>query len=110
MSHPESALLNDKGAPIADSSTERDVDSLSNGSRAHQRSNDTHLLEKAATLRRAAGLECNPADELEKLLKKHSGTRQLVLLQDFPDPDALSSAWAYRLIASAYNIQCDIYY
>ncbi|MEL6604668.1 MAG: bifunctional oligoribonuclease/PAP phosphatase NrnA [Cyanobacteria bacterium J06614_10] len=68
------------------------------------------LAEKAETLRRAAGFECNPAEALEKLLKKHSGTQQIVLLQDFPDPDALSSAWAYRLIASAYNIQCDIYY
>ncbi|MEL6471193.1 MAG: bifunctional oligoribonuclease/PAP phosphatase NrnA [Cyanobacteria bacterium J06623_4] len=68
------------------------------------------LAEKAETLRRAVGFECNPAEALEKLLKKHSGTQQIVLLQDFPDPDALSSAWAYRLIASAYNIQCDIYY
>ena len=68
------------------------------------------LVDLTATLRRAAGLESNPAEALEKLLKKHSGTQQLVLLQDFPDPDALSSAWAYRLIASAYNIQCDIFY
>ena len=68
------------------------------------------LVDSTATLRRAAGFESNPADALEKLLKKHSGTQQLVLLQDFPDPDALSSAWAYRLIASAYNIQCDIFY
>ncbi|MFK8184594.1 MAG: bifunctional oligoribonuclease/PAP phosphatase NrnA [Phormidesmis sp.] len=67
------------------------------------------LEEQAASLRRSAGIEPNHT-ALEKLLKKHSGTHQLVLLQDFPDPDALSSAWAYRLIASAYNIQCDIYY
>jgi len=68
------------------------------------------LADQAATLRRAAGFESNPAEALEKLLKKHSGTQQLVLLQDFPDPDALSAAWAYRLIAGAYNIQCDIFY
>ncbi len=67
------------------------------------------LSKQAEALRRSAGLESRTA-ALEKLLKKHSGTRQLVLLQDFPDPDALSSAWAYRLIASDYNIQCDIYY
>lgn len=70
---------------------------------------ETMLGEQAASLRRSAGIEPNHT-ALEKLLKKHSGTHQLVLLQDFPDPDALSSAWAYRLIASAYNIQCDIYY
>ncbi|MGB3670053.1 MAG: bifunctional oligoribonuclease/PAP phosphatase NrnA [Phormidesmis sp.] len=68
------------------------------------------LADQTATLRRAAGFENNPTEDLEKLLKKHSGTRQLVLLQDFPDPDALSSAWAYSLIASAYSIQTDIYY
>jgi nanoRNase/pAp phosphatase (c-di-AMP/oligoRNAs hydrolase) len=31
-------------------------------------------------------------------------------MQDFPDPDALSSAWAYQLIAQQYEIQCDIVY
>ncbi|KPQ35313.1 MAG: phosphoesterase RecJ domain-containing protein [Phormidesmis priestleyi Ana] len=71
--------------------------------------NETQLSEQAAALRRTAGLESRSV-ALEKLLKKHSGTKQIVLLQDFPDPDALSSAWAYRLMASAYNIQCDIYY
>ncbi|MBE9061841.1 bifunctional oligoribonuclease/PAP phosphatase NrnA [cf. Phormidesmis sp. LEGE 11477] len=70
----------------------------------------TVTADQTDQLRRAAGFESNRAEALEKLLKKHSGTHQLVLLQDFPDPDALSSAWAYRLMANAYNIQCDIYY
>lgn len=70
---------------------------------------EADLSKQAETLRRAAGFSSLP-EALEKLLKKHSGTRQLVLLQDFPDPDALSSAWAYSLMASAYNIRCDIYY
>jgi nanoRNase/pAp phosphatase (c-di-AMP/oligoRNAs hydrolase) len=43
-------------------------------------------------------------------LKRHKGERQLVIIQDFPDPDALSSAWAYQLIAQQYEIQCDIVY
>ena len=47
---------------------------------------------------------------LEKLLLERSGDRHLVLIQDFPDPDALSSAWAYQLICKNYNIDCDIYY
>ncbi len=70
----------------------------------------TSSSDHTAALKRAVGLEPSPSQALEKLLKKHSGTRQLILLQDFPDPDALSSAWAYRLIASSYSIQCDIYY
>lgn len=48
--------------------------------------------------------------ELRQLLKKHRGDRHLVVLQDFPDPDALSSAWAYKLIAQETNIRCDIVY
>lgn len=102
MSLPESALLNDQEQPNGLSKPMKETVLSPNGTNG--------LAEKAETLRRAAGFECNPAEALEKLLKKHSGTQQIVLLQDFPDPDALSSAWAYRLIASAYNIQCDIYY
>lgn len=53
----------------------------------------------------------NPKVEaLKQMLERHRGRRQLVILQDFPDPDALSSAWAYKLIAQPYNIQCDIVY
>lgn len=48
--------------------------------------------------------------KLDKLLSERSGDRHLALIQDFPDPDALSSAWAYRLICKNYNIDCDIYY
>ncbi|MEB3358181.1 MAG: bifunctional oligoribonuclease/PAP phosphatase NrnA [Synechococcales bacterium] len=48
--------------------------------------------------------------ELGQLLKRHEGDRQLIILQDFPDPDALSSAWAYMLIAQEYDIRCDMVY
>lgn len=50
------------------------------------------------------------AKGLEHTLEHHAGERHLVLLQDFPDPDALSCAWAYRLIAQQYDIQSDIVY
>lgn len=48
--------------------------------------------------------------ELRQTLENHRSERQLVVIQDFPDPDALSSAWAYQLIAQQFNIQCDIVY
>jgi len=48
--------------------------------------------------------------EFRQTLERHRSQRQLVVIQDFPDPDALSSAWAYQLIAQQYNIQCDIVY
>jgi nanoRNase/pAp phosphatase (c-di-AMP/oligoRNAs hydrolase) len=49
-------------------------------------------------------------DELRQMFDRHCGNRQLILLQDFPDPDALSSAWTYKLIAQQYDINCDIIY
>ncbi|MEG4495223.1 bifunctional oligoribonuclease/PAP phosphatase NrnA [Microcoleus sp. D3_18_C4] len=49
-------------------------------------------------------------DQLRQMFDRHKGTRQLILLQDFPDPDALSSAWTYKLIAEQYDIQCEIIY
>jgi nanoRNase/pAp phosphatase (c-di-AMP/oligoRNAs hydrolase) len=49
-------------------------------------------------------------EKLKATLERHRGERQLVVLQDFPDPDALSSAWAYDLIAQQYDIQCEIVY
>ncbi|MBE9180563.1 bifunctional oligoribonuclease/PAP phosphatase NrnA [Oculatella sp. LEGE 06141] len=50
------------------------------------------------------------AEALREVLEKHRGERQLVILQDFPDPDALSSAWTYKLIAEKFDIRCDIVY
>lgn len=57
-----------------------------------------------------APIAFDSAQSLKQLLIEHAGSRQLVLLQDFPDPDALSSAWAYKLIAATHNIECDIFY
>ncbi|MEN9215180.1 MAG: bifunctional oligoribonuclease/PAP phosphatase NrnA [Gloeomargarita sp. DG02_1_bins_92] len=49
-------------------------------------------------------------DELHRLLTRHAGERHLVILQDFPDPDALACGWAYLLIAQQYDIRCDLVY
>ena len=51
-----------------------------------------------------------PVKELRQMFDRHRGQRQLILLQDFPDPDALSSAWTYKLIAEKYDIHCEIVY
>ncbi|MGB3532387.1 MAG: bifunctional oligoribonuclease/PAP phosphatase NrnA [Microcoleaceae cyanobacterium] len=50
------------------------------------------------------------SESLRKVLRQHTGERHLVIIQDFPDPDALSSAWAYALIAQQFEIDCDIVY
>jgi nanoRNase/pAp phosphatase (c-di-AMP/oligoRNAs hydrolase) len=50
------------------------------------------------------------ASELAALLEAHRGERHLIVLQDFPDPDAISSAYAHRLIAAAFDIEADVVY
>ncbi|GAX42745.1 phosphoesterase domain-containing protein [Tolypothrix sp. NIES-4075] len=61
----------------------------------------------------SAGRNCQvnqKSEELRHTLTAHQHDRQLVILQDFPDPDALSCAWAYQLIAQQYDIKCEIIY
>lgn len=59
---------------------------------------------------RASTLAAQKSEQLLKTLKAHKHERQIIILQDFPDPDALSSAWTYQLIAQQYDIKCDITY
>jgi nanoRNase/pAp phosphatase (c-di-AMP/oligoRNAs hydrolase) len=49
-------------------------------------------------------------EEFRTCLERRRGERHLIILQDFPDPDALSSAWVYKLICQKYEIVCDIIY
>jgi nanoRNase/pAp phosphatase (c-di-AMP/oligoRNAs hydrolase) len=50
----------------------------------------------------------DPAAELEELLSVRRGETHAVAIQDFPDPDALSSALGYREIARVFDISTDI--
>lgn len=43
-------------------------------------------------------------------LTKHKGERHIAALQDYPDPDAISSALAYRLLGERFDISVDIVY
>ncbi|MFW6202409.1 MAG: DHH family phosphoesterase [Gemmatimonadota bacterium] len=43
-------------------------------------------------------------------LDAHGGETHIVALQDFPDPDAISSALAYRELAEPFEIEVDIVY
>src|SRR5688500_4435778 len=45
-----------------------------------------------------------------QFLQKHRGEKHVAALQDFPDPDAISSALAYRLLASRFDIEVEILY
>jgi nanoRNase/pAp phosphatase (c-di-AMP/oligoRNAs hydrolase) len=50
------------------------------------------------------------AHAFRELLERHRGEAQIVALQDFPDPDAIASALAYRTLAAAFDIRVDIAY
>ncbi|MCP4399242.1 MAG: bifunctional oligoribonuclease/PAP phosphatase NrnA [bacterium] len=49
-------------------------------------------------------------EKLQELLDAHRGETHIVAIQDFPDPDAIASAVAHRLICLNYNIDVDIVY
>lgn len=59
---------------------------------------------------RGSSLVYQKVEELKKTLRAHQRERHLIVLQDFPDPDALSSAWSYKLIAEQYDINCEVIY
>jgi nanoRNase/pAp phosphatase (c-di-AMP/oligoRNAs hydrolase) len=48
--------------------------------------------------------------ELEQYLNEHRGERHIVVIQDFPDPDAISAAFAHQLISAQFDIDVDIVY
>jgi nanoRNase/pAp phosphatase (c-di-AMP/oligoRNAs hydrolase) len=44
------------------------------------------------------------------VLDAHRGERHIIVLHDYPDPDAISSAFAHRLISAGFDIEADIVY
>ena len=58
----------------------------------------------------APGATPSPVVELARLLEARAGERHIVAIQDFPDPDAISSGMAYREMARRYGIEADIVY
>jgi nanoRNase/pAp phosphatase (c-di-AMP/oligoRNAs hydrolase) len=56
------------------------------------------------------GISSDRAAELADILAPRRGERHIVAIQDFPDPDAISSAMAYREIARRFGITADVVY
>ena len=67
---------------------------------AHEPSSATLTTDGNYLGQRGSSLTNQKTELLRQTLEQHRHERQLVILQDFPDPDALSCAWAYQLIAS----------
>lgn len=47
---------------------------------------------------------------IEKILSAHKGEKHLIVLHDYPDPDAIASAYAHKLISAMFDIEADIIY
>jgi len=45
---------------------------------------------------------------IAEILEAHRGERHIIVLQDFPDPDSISSAFAHQLISAEFEIETDI--
>jgi nanoRNase/pAp phosphatase (c-di-AMP/oligoRNAs hydrolase) len=50
------------------------------------------------------------AQQLSELLDRHKGERHAIVLQDYPDPDAMSSGLAHRMICDKREIEVDLLY
>jgi nanoRNase/pAp phosphatase (c-di-AMP/oligoRNAs hydrolase) len=48
--------------------------------------------------------------QLSELLDRHKGERHAIVLQDYPDPDAMSSGLAHRMICEKREIEVDLLY
>lgn len=45
-----------------------------------------------------------------EVMEAHRGETHAIVLHNYPDPDALASAYAHQLISAAYDIETDILY
>lgn len=50
------------------------------------------------------------AQKLAEVLEAHRGERHVIVVHDFPDPDAISVAFAHRLISAQFDIEADVIY
>jgi nanoRNase/pAp phosphatase (c-di-AMP/oligoRNAs hydrolase) len=54
------------------------------------------------------GDDTNQELQIAEFLNDHKGEEHLIVLQDYPDPDAISSAYAHQLVNATFDIKCDI--
>ncbi len=69
-------------------------------------------MNKRDTEDRAAG-QAEPGNktaQLRKVLEAHKGERHVIVLQDYPDPDAIAAGFAHQLLAGSFGIEADLFY
>jgi nanoRNase/pAp phosphatase (c-di-AMP/oligoRNAs hydrolase) len=48
--------------------------------------------------------------EFSAMLESHRGEKHIIVLQEFPDPDAIACGFAHQIISRHFGIEADIYY
>jgi nanoRNase/pAp phosphatase (c-di-AMP/oligoRNAs hydrolase) len=71
---------------------------------------EKHKLRDASLKTGEATSERAKAEQLGLLLDQHRGEHHIIVLQSYPDPDAISSALAHQMISANRDIECDIAY
>jgi nanoRNase/pAp phosphatase (c-di-AMP/oligoRNAs hydrolase) len=51
-----------------------------------------------------------PEQTLSEVLEGHRGERHLIVLHEYPDPDAIACGYAHHVISAAFHIETDIVY
>lgn len=70
------------------------------------------MMHDNSNLRKETGimLAAEVRSKLVAILEAHRGERHAIIVHDFPDPDAISSAYAHKLISAKFEIETDIIY
>lgn len=50
------------------------------------------------------------AKEFFNILEKHRGEKHIVILHEYPDPDAIAAGYTHRIISQEFDIEADILY
>ncbi|MBN1536310.1 MAG: DHH family phosphoesterase [Anaerolineales bacterium] len=51
-----------------------------------------------------------PAKSIFEILEDHRGEKHIVILHEYPDPDAIAAGYAHRMISREFDIEADILY
>jgi nanoRNase/pAp phosphatase (c-di-AMP/oligoRNAs hydrolase) len=64
----------------------------------------------ASTDTREVSVAKSRGQKLAEILEAHRGEQHVIVIHDYPDPDAISAAYAHRLISAQFEIETDIIY
>lgn len=70
----------------------------------------SHNGEQPESEEHSSATEGKPHIAMADCLAAHRGEQHLIVLHDFPDPDAISTAYAHKLISAEFEIEADIIY